>query len=345
MLNFSQTVTENSLGLKKQRLQIDYLSSSNLLTNNLDGQDIIFGLTESPKSLPPRYFYDRRGSELFEQICELPEYYPTRTETQILQQYASEISQVTGACELVELGSGSSTKTRLLLDAYQALGDKLRYVPIDVSGEMLTQSAKQLQQEYPEIYIQGLVGTYAQALAQLKPTASPSRMIFFLGSSLGNFTPQQSDRFFSQINAALNVGDYFLLGVDLQKPKHLLEAAYNDAQGVTAQFNLNMLQHLNQRFGGNFNTQLFEHWAFYNEQLNQIEMHLRCLQSQTVALEALKLEVAFSAGETIRTEISRKFNLALIQQELQAQDLNTLAVWSDPKQWFGLILFQKSGIN
>ena len=345
MLNFSQTVTENSLGLKKQRLQIDYLSSSNLLTNNLDGQDIIFGLTESPKSIPPRYFYDRRGSELFEQICELPEYYPTRTERQILQQYAPEISQVTGACELVELGSGSSTKTRLLLDAYQALGDKLRYVPIDVSGEMLTQSAKQLQQEYPEIYIQGLVGTYAQALAQLKPTASPSRMIFFLGSSLGNFTPQQSDRFFSQINAALNVGDYFLLGVDLQKPKHLLEAAYNDAQGVTAQFNLNMLQHLNQRFGGNFNTQLFEHWAFYNEQLNQIEMHLRCLQSQTVALEALKLEVAFSAGETIRTEISRKFNLALIQQELQAQDLNTLAVWSDPKQWFGLILSQKSGIN
>ncbi len=345
MSNFSQTVNQDSTSLKKQRLQIHYLSSSNLLSNNLDGQDIILGLSQTPKSLPPRYFYDRRGSELFEQICELSEYYPTRTEAQILQQYAQEISQVTGACELVELGSGSSTKTRLLLDAYQALGHQLRYVPIDVSGEILTASAKQLRQDYPEIQIQGLVGTYAQALAQLKPTASPSRMIFFLGSSVGNFTPQESDRFFSQINAALNEGEYFLLGVDLQKPKHLLEAAYNDAQGITAQFNLNMLAHLNQRFVGNFNTQIFEHWAFYNEQLNQIEMHLRCLQSHTVSLEVLKLKVAFSAGETIRTEISRKFDLAVMQQELQVQGLKTLAVWTDPKQWFGLILSQKSEVN
>lgn len=345
MSDSSQTVNQDSSGFKPQYLQIDYLSSSNLLTNSLDGRDIILGLTHSPKSLPPQYFYDRHGSELFEQICELPEYYPTRTETQILQQYASEISQMTGACELVELGSGSSTKTRLLLDAYQALGNKLKYIPIDVSGEMLIQSARQLQQEYPEIYIQGLVGTYAQALDRLKPTALPSRMIFFLGSSLGNFTLQESRRFFSQIKGALNVGDYFLLGVDLQKPKHILEAAYNDEQGVTAQFNLNMLVHLNQRFGGNFNTQLFEHWAFYDEQLNQIEMHLRCLQSHTVALKALKLEVSLEAGESIRTEISRKFNLTLIQEELQAQDFKTLAVWSDRKQWFGLILFQKSGIN
>ena len=170
-------------------------------------------------------------------------------------------------------------------------------------------------------------------------------MIFFLGSSLGNFTQQECDRFFCQINAALNEGEYFLLGVDLQKPKHLLEAAYNDFQGVTAQFNLNMLEHLNQRFGGNFNTQLFKHWAFYNEQLNQIEMHLRSSVDQNVALEALNLKVEFAAGETIRTEISRKFDLALMQQELQARGLNPLAVWTDPKQWFGLILSQKSGIK
>lgn len=345
MSDFSQTVNQDNLNLKQQSLQIDYLSNSNLLTNSLDGRDLILGLTQSPKSLPAQYFYNQRGSELFEQICDLPEYYLTRTESQILQQYAPEISQITGTCELVELGSGSSTKTRLLLDAYQALGHKLKYVPIDVSGEILTESAKQLQQDYPQIQIQGIVGTYAQALVRLEPTTSASRLIFFLGSSLGNFTRQQSRRFFSQINAALNVGEYFLLGVDLQKPKHLLEAAYNDDRGITAEFNLNMLAHLNERFAGNFNLQLFEHWAFYNQQLNQIEMHLRCLQSHTVSLKALDFQVELSAGETIMTEISRKFDLALAQKELQSRGLKTLAVWTDPKQWFGLILSQKSEVN
>ncbi len=345
MSNFSQTVNRDNLSLSEQRLQIDYLSSSNLHINSLDGQDIIWGLSQTPKSLPPRYFYDQRGSELFEQICELPEYYPTRTEAKILRQYAQEITQVTGACELVELGSGSSSKTRLLLDAYQALGHEFKYVPIDVSGEMLVESAQQLQQDYPKLDVQGLVGTYEQALDNLTPTTLPSRMIFFLGSSLGNFTQQKCDRFFSQVKAALDVGEYFLLGIDLQKPKHLLEAAYNDSQGVTAEFNLNMLEHLNQRFAGNFDSELFEHWAFYNEQLNQIEMHLRSSVDQTVALAALKLQVEFAAGETIRTEISRKFDLAIMQKELQAQGLNSLAVWTDPKQWFGLFLTQKSQVD
>ncbi|MGK7874404.1 MAG: L-histidine N(alpha)-methyltransferase [Xenococcaceae cyanobacterium] len=326
----------------EERLEINYLSSSNLPTNTVDGQDIIRGLTQNPKSLPPRYFYDDRGSQLFEQICELPEYYPTRTETWILRQYADEIARMTGACELVELGSGSSTKTRQLLDAYQALGNGLGYIPIDVSGGILTEGARQLLRDYPSLHIQGLVGTYEQALAQLEPTSLPSRMIFFLGSTLGNLTPQECDRFFRQILAALDVGEYFLLGVDLQKSKQLLEAAYNDSQGVTAQFNLNMLEHLNQRFEGNFDTQRFEHWAFYNDQLNQIEMHLRCLQAHTVCLEALNLRVEFEAGETIMTEISRKFDLEVIQEELQAKGLKPLAVWTDPKQWFGLILSQKS---
>lgn len=325
----------------QESLAIDYLSNFNLLLNTADGEDIISGLTQTPKSLPSRYFYDDLGSQLFEQICELPEYYPTRTETWILRQYASEIARMTGACELVELGSGSSTKTRLLLDAYQALGNGLRYVPIDVSGGMLKESARQLKKEYSLLQIQGLVGTYEQALAQLQPTSFPSRIIIFLGSTLGNLTPQACDRFFSQILEALDLGEYFLLGVDLQKPKHLLEAAYNDSQGVTSQFNLNILEHLNQRFAGNFCTQRFEHWAFYNEALNQIEMHLRCLQSHTVGLESLNFKADFKAGETIRTEISRKFDVEVIQAEFQTKGLKTLAVWTDPKQWFGLILAQK----
>ncbi len=304
------------------------------------GSDVIQGLTQIPKTLPPKYFYDDRGSVLFEQICELPEYYPTRTETVILRQYAGEIAQITGSCELVELGSGSSTKTRLLLDAYDALGYPLRYLPIDVSAGILQSSARKLLLDYPSLEVQGLVSTYELALKQLTPTQLPSRMIFFLGSTLGNLNPQECDVFLSQVTAALDVGEYFLLGVDLQKSKQVLEAAYNDRQGVTAEFNLNMLKHLNRRFEGNFDTQLFEHWAFYNEQFNQIEMHLRSLKSHTVRLEALDLTVEFESDETIMTEISRKFDLGVMQQELQAKGLKPLKVWTDPKQWFGLILCQ-----
>ena len=328
--------------LQKGRLQIEQLvnlsTPSDIETNV--GSDVIQGLTQSPKSLPPHYFYDDRGSQLFEQICELPEYYPTRTETWILRQYAAEIAQITGACELVELGSGSSTKTRLLLDAYKALGYPLRYLPIDVSAGILESSAQQLLSDYPSLQIHGLVSTYELALKQLTPTQLSTRMIFFLGSTIGNLNPQECDIFLSQITAALKVGEYFLLGVDLQKPKYYLEAAYNDSQGVTAEFNLNMLRHLNKCFEGNFDTQLFEHWAFYNEQLHQIEMHLRSLKRQTIRLEALDLTVKFETDETIMTEISRKFDLNTIQEKLRENGLKTLKVWADPKQWFGLLLCQ-----
>ena len=217
----------------------------------------------------------------------------------------------------------------------------MKYVPIDVSGSILIESARDLLQEYPSLSVRGLVATYELALAQLKPTSLFSRTIVFLGSTLGNLTPQECDRFFSQILDALDVGEYFLLGIDLQKPKQILEAAYNDEQGVTAQFNLNMLEHLNQRFAGNFDSKLFEHWAFYNERLHRIEMHLRCLQAHTVYLKKLNLEVEFETQETILTEISRKFDLEVIQEELQVKGFKPLATWTDPKQWFGLILSQK----
>ncbi len=348
MRNLSQSVTSISQSYQKHPLQegrlkikrlVNLSTSSEVETNA--GSDVIQGLTQTPKTIPPRYFYDDRGSELFEEICELPEYYPTRTEAAILQQYASEIAQLTGACELVELGSGSSTKTRLLLDAYESLGYPLRYLPIDVSAGILESSAEQLLFDYPSLHIQGLVSTYELALQQLTATQLPTRMIFFLGSTLGNLNPQECEIFFSQIKAALKVGEYFLLGIDLQKPKHLLEAAYNDSQGVTAEFNLNMLTHLNKRFQGNFDTNLFEHWAFYNEQLDQIEMHLRSLKANSVRLDALDLTLDFEAGETIMTEISRKFNLELMKQELQAKNLKPIQSWTDSNQWFGLILCQR----
>jgi len=324
----------------EKRLEIQHLREANLIVSPHAGVDVTKGLTQTAKSLPARYFYDDRGSELFEQICELPEYYLTRTEMSILLQYAGEIAQNTSACELVELGSGSSTKTRILLDAYHQLDYPLRYLPIDVSAGILESSARQLLVDYPALQVHALAGTYELALEQLQPPQLPNRMICFIGSTLGNLNSQECDLFLSQIIAALQSGEYFLLGIDLQKPKHLLEAAYNDRQGVTAAFNLNMLEHLNWRFDGNFDITQFEHWAFYNETEHRIEMHLRSLRSQTVELRALNLTVNFDESETILTEISRKFDLDTLQQQLKAKGLVTQKVWTDVNQWFGLLLCQ-----
>lgn len=304
------------------------------------GEDVIQGLSKEFKSLPAKYFYDDHGSELFEQICELPEYYPTRTEAWILQQYADEIAQITGNCELVELGSGSSTKTLFLLDAYQKIGDRCKYIPIDVSGGILKSTVFKLQEKYPTLSIEGLIGTYEQALAQLESTPVASRMIFFLGSSLGNFNPEECEVFLGQISRTLQPGDYFLLGVDLQKPKEILEPAYNDSQGVTAAFNLNILSHLNWRFQGNFDLNLFAHQAIYNQADAEIEMYLRCQKSHWVSLEILDLNVFFPEGELILTEISRKFDLESFQKQLREHSLKTVKIWTDPKRWFGLILCQ-----
>jgi L-histidine N-alpha-methyltransferase len=324
----------------EERLEIQHLFEPTRVISPAIGNDVVKGLAHTSKFLPPRYLYDDRGSELFEQICELPEYYPTRTETAILQQYSSKIAQTTGACELVELGSGSSTKTRILLDAYNELTYPLHYLPVDVSAGMLNSSSLSLLADYPTLQVQALAGTYEMALAQLQPKQLPNRMICFLGSTLGNLNPQECDMFFSQVVTALQLGEYLLLGVDLQKPKYLLEAAYNDSQGVTRAFNLNVLEHLNWRFDGNFDTTQFEHWAFYNEVKHQIEMHLRSLRSQTVELRTLNLTVHFDKGETILTEISRKFNLNTIQQELKAKGLVPLHAFTDINQWFGLLLCQ-----
>lgn len=326
-----------------ERLQIKDLSDPNVTASANDGSDVIAGLTQEQKTIPCHYLYDDRGSEIFEQICELPEYYPTRTEAQILRENGRAIAQTTGNCELIELGSGSSAKTRLLFDAYQALGYPLHYIPIDVSAGMLEASAKELLSEYPTLQIRGLVGTYEQALQHLPPSPLPKRMVFFLGSSLGNFAPKQCQEIFQEVTNALNPGDYFLLGLDLQKSKQILEPAYNDSQGVTAEFNYNLLDHLNRRFDGNFNRQNFQHWTFYNTELGQIETYLRSTQPQTVQLKALDLTVEFGEGETIRTEISRKFNLQQMEQQLAQEGLKILNTWTDPQDWFALLLCQVKG--
>jgi dimethylhistidine N-methyltransferase len=333
---------------KLTRLHIEYLvleSKDSFLNNDIsrdDGRDVIAGLTQKRKFLPPRYFYDSKGSQLFEQICELPEYYPTRTEASILQQYAQELAKTTGACQLVELGSGSSTKTRFLFTAYQNQGYPLYYTPIDVSGSILEESSVSLLKDYPSLHIHGLVGTYKEALKQLPSSPVDKRMVIFLGSSLGNFSPSESDRFFTQITEVLRSGDYFLLGIDLQKLIDTLETAYNDSQGVTAAFNLNVLEHLNRRFQGNFQLDNFKHWAFYDRAQHQIEMHLVSQLDRAVRLNALNLNLELAVGETIRTEISRKFDLQQMQSYLAARGLNQIQAWTDSDRWFGLILCQKS---
>ncbi len=312
-----------------------------------DGDDVIQGLMRTPKSLPAKYFYDDRGSELFEQICDLPEYYPTRTEAWILNEYAGQIATITGSCELVELGSGSSTKTHFLLNAYQKVASYLtdipeafRYIPIDVSGGILKTSVLHLQQKYPDLSIEGLLGTYDEALLYLGKNHARSRMIFFLGSSIGNFNPEEYLDFLSKVSHALTKGDYFLLGIDLHKSKQILEPAYNDSQEVTAAFNLNMLAHLNWRFQGNFDLDLFSHEAVYNEIDHQIEMYLHSLADQQVSLDMLDLKVQFKKGESILTEISRKFDLEVVQEQLRSQGLQTIKIWTDPQRWFGLVLCQ-----
>lgn len=309
--------------------------------NKDDGKDVINGLKSEPKTLSPRYFYDAKGSQLFEQICQLREYYPTRTEASILKQYAPEISTITGKVELIELGSGSSTKTRYLLDAYQALNYPLTYIPIDVSGSILKESANSLLQEYPNLTIKGKVGTYYQCLTNIHATDKQPKMILFLGSSIGNFNQQQCDRFIDLVTSSIHTGDYFLLGIDLQKPKDILEAAYNDSQGITAAFNLNMLQHLNEKFQGNFALNLFKHQAIYNSIEHQIEMYLISQKAHTATLQALDLTVNFAKEETIRTEISRKFDITKMSQYLASKGLTLSRSFTDRQNWFGLLLFQK----
>jgi gamma-glutamyl hercynylcysteine S-oxide synthase len=326
----------------KSRLLVQQIGQAQAAIDqrHLQALEVVEGLSQPLKTLPPMYFYDDRGSQLFEQICTLPEYYPTRTETWILQHYGSAIAHRTGPCELVELGSGSSTKTRLLLNAYASPNQPLSYLPIDVSGGILQQSAIALLADYPNLSIQGLVGTYELGLTHLPPRQLSSRMICFLGSTLGNLSPVACDRFFAQIRLALQPQEFFLLGVDLQKPIAPLEAAYNDAQGITAEFNLNMLRHLNRRFEGNFNLSQFQHRAIYNLEQQQIEMYLTSCAPQQVRLSQLNLEITFSAGESVLTEISRKFNLTTLEKDLSGHGLQPVQTWTDPQAWYALILCQ-----
>ncbi|MGA5821902.1 L-histidine N(alpha)-methyltransferase [Kitasatospora sp. NPDC094028] len=298
--------------------------------------DVQHGLTSRPKWLPPKWFYDARGSELFEEITRLPEYYPTRAERAILTARAGEIAAATGARTLVELGSGSSEKTRLLLDALRTGGSLETYVPVDVSESALTGAGAAIAAEYPGLAVHGVLADFTAGLG-LPPGGGP-RLVAFLGGTLGNLLPDERAAFLRGLRTALDPGDFLLLGTDLVKDPAVLVAAYDDGAGVTAEFNRNVLNVLNRELGADFDPDAFEHVALWDPEREWIEMRLRALRAQTVKIPALDLPVHFDAGEELRTEVSAKFRRERVARELAAAGLRLDRWWTDQEGRFGLSL-------
>lgn len=285
------------------------------------------GLTAHPKWLPPKWFYDDRGSELFDAITRLPEYYPTRAESEILATRAAEIAAACPAETLVELGSGTSAKTRLLLDALAAGGFLNRIVPFDVSQATLRAAAGELAREYPGVEVHAVVGDFERHLHFLP--AGGRRLVAFLGGTIGNLEPGPRAQFLRSLASGLAPGDGLLLGTDLVKSPERLVAAYDDTAGVTAAFNANVLQVLNRRLGANFAPDRYRHVAVWDAEAERIEMRLRSLAPQHVALPAIELEVDFADGEDLRTETSAKFRRTGVEAELAAAGLEMVRWWTD----------------
>jgi L-histidine Nalpha-methyltransferase len=299
------------------------------------------GLTATPKSLPPVWFYDERGSALFDEITRLPEYYPTRAERSILVRRAGAIAAASGAEVLVELGSGTSEKTRLLLDALREAGTLRRFVPCDVDASVLRAAGEAITAEYPGVDVAAVVGDFTLHLRELP--RGGRRLVAFLGSTIGNLEPGPRAAFLREVAASLTPGDSFLLGTDLVKPVDRLLAAYDDAAGVTAEFNRNVLHVLNRELSASFDPALFEHVALWDVGHEWIEMRLRSTVEQVVRVAALDLSVPFAAGEELRTEVSAKFRRPGVEAELSAAGLRMTEWWTDEDGDFALSLSVPAG--
>jgi L-histidine Nalpha-methyltransferase len=302
-------------------------------------RDVRAGLQSSPKALPPKWFYDSVGSDLFDQITRLPEYYPTRAEAEILRARAAEIASAAGADTLVELGSGTSEKTRVLLDALRDGGALRRFVPFDVDASMLSLASKAIQDEYPGIEIAAVCGDFEEHLAKI-PTGG-RRLFVFLGSTIGNLKPDDRAEFLAGLAAALQPGDGLLLGTDLVKDAGRLVAAYDDAAGVTARFNRNVLAVINRELDADFDVDAFRHVASWNAVDERMEMWLRSDRAQRVRIGALNVTVDFDAGEQVLTEVSCKFRAEGVAEELAHAGLRLTQWWTDAAGDFGLSLSVK----
>lgn len=298
--------------------------------------DVRSGLTKMPKELSPKYFYDARGAELFDQICELPEYYPTRTEHLLLEDIADALVASCRPTTLIEFGSGNSRKSRILLDAIARASLLDLYVPIDVSEEMLRQTAHVLTDDYPGLHVYGVIGDFEEPVEVL-PDEGP-RLIIFLGGTIGNLTPAEASVFLRNVARLLGPEDRFLLGTDLVKDIGTLERAYNDAAGVTAAFNRNILSVVNRHLNAHFDLNRFGHFAFYNRDESRIEMHLVAREAHSVAIDAIDLAVDFAKGESIRTEISCKYTRAVVEAMLENAGLRLTRWDTDANHFFALSL-------
>ena len=305
-------------------------------------EEISYSLNQNSKFINPKFFYDKKGSELFESICLLPEYYPTRTEISILKKLKHDLpSYLDENINLVELGSGTSVKTRLILDIFTKLQPKTEYFPIDIS-EILTESSEQLLKDYDTLHITGIIDTYEGGLEFLKSYDDKKNLILFLGSSFGNFTPDDGKLFLEKIFVTMKSGDLFLIGLDLVKDKNILESAYDDSQGITAKFNLNVLSRINDELDADFDINNFSHYSIYNENDQRIEMNLKSLVSQSVIIGKSNLFLNLDKGELIHTEYSHKYHISQIKKLLSDVGFEFKNMWLDDEKYFSLTLVSKN---
>ena len=304
--------------------------------------DVLQGLAASPKTLPPKWFYDARGSELFDAICELPEYYPTRREAALLADVGSEVARAVPASEVVELGSGSSLKTPLLLDPLHAAGTLRRYVPVDVSASAIEAAIPALVARYPSLEIDARVCDFTADMSELRHGAGSPRLVAFLGTTIGNLQPAELHAFLVSARGLLAPGDALLVGHDLVKDPAVIVPAYDDSQGVTAAFNRNVLAVINRELHGDFDLGAFAHEATWNAGQERVEIRLRSTRAQTVRIASLGIEVAFRAGEAILTEISRKFRRESIQTAAERAGLALHRWYADGDGWYAVSLLTPS---
>ncbi len=309
-------------------------------------RDVDRGLSAAQKYLPCLYFYDYTGSQIFERICRLPEYYLTRTETEILRAYSREIcAGLPDDVLLVELGSGSSLKTQVIIEELLKHRSRVAYSPIDISRQMLEESANSLLERFESLEVVPVAAEYTEGLRLLHERSEQEKLILWLGSSIGNFTLDEAARFLSKVVRELSLQDRILIGFDLQKDRRTLEEAYDDSQGVTAEFNLNLLSRINRELGGEFDLDCFDHSAVYDEESSRIEMYLVSTKEQVVPIAALDREYRFQQGEKIHTENSTKFSLDAIQDLADRAGLEICGQWFDSRQYFSLTLFRVSDLE
>ena len=339
----SDTVQEN-LNYKKYIVdsKLQYFKPHATKIEATFAEEISSSLNADLKFISPKFFYDKKGSDLFEKICSLPEYYPTRTEISILKKLQNELpSFIDDSFRLVELGSGSSVKTRLILDVFSKLQTNPEYFPIDIS-EILTESSEQLLQDYSTLSITGIVDTYEGGLEFLEHYDTKKNLIIFLGSSFGNFSPKDGRIFLEKIYSTMKTDDLFLIGLDLVKETSILESAYDDSQGITAKFNLNVLSRINDELDADFALDTFAHYSVYNEQSQRIEMYLKSLINQSIVISKSGVTIPLRKDELIHTEYSHKFKLSQINSLFEDAGFMVNHTWCDDKKYFSLTLLSKN---